>query len=110
MVAGLHDAPAHIGQRDAADHGAVQLAENDEGIGAVGGDVLGIAAQPAPEAGTGQVVGGPDRLPRRQIFAAIFAQIRPLQESDICGARSNRPLPRGASAGVPVDGKRNRAM
>src|ERR1700712_4886009 len=78
--AGLHDAAAHIGERDAADHRAVGFPEHDERIGTVGGDVLGVAAQPPPEARPGQVVGGPDRLPGRQVFAAVFAQMRPFQE------------------------------
>jgi len=52
--------PPHIGERNAADHGTVELAEDDERIGAVGGDILGIAPQPAPKAGAGQIVGRPD--------------------------------------------------
>jgi hypothetical protein len=41
---------------------AIGFTEDDEGIGAVGDDVLGIAAQAAAKAGAGQVVGRPDRL------------------------------------------------
>jgi hypothetical protein len=69
-----------IGERDAADHGAVGFPEYDERIGAVGGDVLGIAPQPAAETGAGEVVGRPDRLPWRQIRPAVFAQLRPLRK------------------------------
>src|SRR5450759_147157 len=71
--AGLHDAAADIRQRHAADHGAVGFPEHQERIGTVGGNVFGIAPQPPPEAGAGQIVGRPDRLPGCQIFPAGFA-------------------------------------
>src|SRR5450631_3526121 len=78
--AGLHDAAADVGQRDTADHRPVRFAKYDERIGSVGGDVLGIAAQPPPETRARQIVGRPDRLPRREVFPAVFAQMHPLQE------------------------------
>src|SRR6267142_2771115 len=77
---GLHDAAADIRQRDAADHRTIGFAEHDEWIGSVGGDVFGIAAQPPPEARTRKIIGRPDRLPGRQVFPAVFAQMRPLQK------------------------------
>src|SRR5258708_2013993 len=76
----LDDAAPDIGKRDAADHRAVGLAEDDEGIGAVGCDILGVAPQPPPEPGAGEIVGWPDRLPWRQVLAAMFTQMRPLQK------------------------------
>src|SRR6266487_5693983 len=78
--AGLHDAAADVRQRDAADHRAIRFAKHHERIGSVGGDVFGIATQPPPEAGAAQIVRWPDRLPRRQVFPAGFAQMRPLQK------------------------------
>src|SRR5712664_4985102 len=53
--AGLHDAAADVRQRDAADHRAIGFAKHDEGIGSVGGDVFGIAAQPPPETSAAKI-------------------------------------------------------
>src|SRR5665213_1181237 len=97
--AGLYDAAADIGERDAPDHRAIGLPEHDERIGAVGGDVLGIAAQPPPEARPGQVVGRPDRLPRRQIFPAVFAQMRPLQKVGHLRRTQQQALPARGKCG-----------
>src|ERR1700676_2527337 len=78
--AGLDDAAAHVRQGDAADHRAIRFAKHDERIGSVGGDVFGIAAQPAPETCAGQIVRWPYRFPWSQVFAAGVAQMRPLQK------------------------------
>src|ERR1700681_4020759 len=78
--AGLHEAAADVGERYTADHRPIRFAKYDERIGSVGGDVFGIAAQPSPEARARQIVGRPDRLPWREVFPAVFAQMRPLQK------------------------------
>src|SRR5713226_4056887 len=78
--AGLRVAASDFGYLVTADHRSIRFAKYDERIGSVGGDVFGIAAQPSPEARARQIVGRPDRLPRREVFPAIFAQMRPLQK------------------------------
>ena len=74
-----------------------------KGVGAVGGDVLGIAAQPPAKARARQVVRRPDRFPWRQIFAAYIRANAPIAGNPTSAAsRSSSPLPRGASAGGPL--------
>src|SRR4051794_32942797 len=101
--AGLHDAAANIRNGDAADHFAVGLAKHDEWTGSVGGDVLGIAAQPPPEARASKVIRRPDRLPWSQIFTAEIAQTGPLREVRHLRRAKQQPVAsrreRGRSAG-----------
>ncbi len=57
---------------------------------------------PAAEAGAGEVVGRPDRLPWRQVAAAVFAQLRPLREVGHLRGAQQQPLAARHKRGRPA--------
>ena len=76
-TAGLGDAAAHIRQRDAADQGAIRLAEDEKRIGLIGALVFGVALEAAAKCPAGEIIDGPDRFPGLEKGAAALAQRRP---------------------------------
>src|ERR1035437_9778018 len=77
-AAGLRDTAADIGKREPADQRIVFAAKDQEGIGEIVAQVLGIALEPPAERAAREIVGGPSRLPGHQEVAARFTQGRPL--------------------------------
>src|SRR5262245_31188453 len=76
-AARLGTTATNVGQRQAAYENIVVLAENEERISQVAALVLGIALDAATKGGSGQVVSGPSRLPRREEVATSLAQRGP---------------------------------
>src|SRR6516165_3571384 len=75
----LRAAAANIGKRKPADEYVVAPAGDEECIGEVAALVLTIALDAAAERGSGQVVGGPSRLPRRKKRTACLPQPAPFR-------------------------------
>jgi len=102
--AGLHDAAPDIGQRHAADHHAVSIAEDDEGIGNGRRDVLGNSGAKRRRNPAGSDRRTADRLPGRQSKARLYSRsCGPLRESEhfarAAASSRGRRHERGRSAG-----------
>src|SRR5689334_19669882 len=73
-AAGLGDAAAQIGKRDAPEQGVVLVAKNQKRVSLVGALILVVALEPAAKRGAGEIIRRPDRLPRRKKIPALLAQ------------------------------------
>jgi hypothetical protein len=76
-AARLGTTATNVGQGQAAYENIVVLAENEERVSQIAALVLGIALDATAKRRSGQVVGGPSRLPRREEVATRLAQRRP---------------------------------
>src|SRR5215211_3719944 len=76
-ASGLGDAAAHIGERQSAHQRIVGAAEQEERVGLVGAQILGVTLQAPPKGAARQIVVQPGRFPRRQELAALLPQAGP---------------------------------
>src|SRR4029079_3497433 len=75
--AGLGHPTAHVAKGEPADQRAVRRREDEQRIAHVLAKVAQIMADAAAEGGAGELVGGPERLPRREELAARGAKLGP---------------------------------
>jgi hypothetical protein len=63
----LNDPAPNLAQGDAANEGKIRVSKDQERIGQVSIEVIGIGGQPTPERSAGEIIIGPSGLPRLKI-------------------------------------------